>query len=219
MAILKTKKADLNIHYKKYFQISLIFVLALLIAAFKFSPQLSTQSVIKDSGGVIIDVFPIPPSDQFTKPPVPPRPQIPEIATVDNIIDIEFDPTDIEINAIINPPAELEKPSNRIVEEEDHIPFFRVEVKPEIIGGYESILKNVYYTELARRAFIEGRVSIGFIVNKEGNVEDATILKGITDELDLIALNAVKQTKFTPGLQRGKPVVVKMVIPIVFKLK
>ncbi|MBK7631674.1 MAG: energy transducer TonB [Ignavibacteriales bacterium] len=219
MAILKTKKADLNIHYKKYLKISIIIVLTLLIAAFKFSPNQSKQPSIKEDPGCIINIFDIPPTELITKPLLPPRPQLPEISTGDNIIDIEFDATDFDLTENISPPAELEKPSNRIVEEEDHIPFFRVEVKPEIIGGLESILKNVYYTEIARRAMIEGRVTIEFIVNKNGNVEDATVLKGISEELDLIALNAVKQARFTPGLQRGKPVMVKMVIPIVYKLK
>ncbi len=105
------------------------------------------------------------------------------------------------------------------MENEEHIPFFSVEIKPEIIGGLESILKNVYYTEIAKRAMIEGRVSIEFIVNQNGDVENAKVLKGISEELDLIALNAVKHAKFKPGLQRGKPVTVKMVIPIVFRLK
>ncbi len=135
------------------------------------------------------------------------------------MIDIEVDPTDIDFIDNMPTPIKLEPPSNRIVEEEDQIPFVLVEIKPEIIGGLQSILKNVYYTEIARRACIEGKVSIGFIVNKTGEVEDAKVLKGISEELDLIALNAVKQAKFTPGLQRGKPVAVKMVIPIVFKLK
>lgn len=219
MAILKTKKADLNIHYKKYFQISMILVLSILIAAFKFSPRSSEKHVIQDSGGCIINIIDVPQTDQNTRPQLPPRPQIPEIATVDNIVDIEFEPTDIDINANISKPIQLENPSNRIVENEEHIPFFSVEIKPEIIGGLESILKNVYYTEIAKRAMIEGRVSIEFIVNQNGDVENAKVLKGISEELDLIALNAVKHAKFKPGLQRGKPVNVKMVIPIVFRLK
>ena len=218
MAILKTKKADLNIHYKKYFQISMIIVLVLLIAAFKFSPNTSEANMLMDKPGCIINVIDIPLTEQNTKPKLPPRPQIPEVATVEDIIDIEVDPTDIDLTANLGLPPDFEKPSNKIVEE-DNIPFFAVEVKPEIIGGLETILKNVYYTDMARRAQIEGRVSIGFVVNKNGEVEDAKVLKGISEELDMIALNAVKQAKFNPGLQRRKPVNVRMVIPIVFKLK
>jgi protein TonB len=144
---------------------------------------------------------------------------LPEVAVVEDIVDIEFDPTEIDLTANLDLPPELDKPSNRIVEEEDQIPFFAVAVKPEIIDGFESILKNVYYTEIARRAQIEGRISIGFVVNKTGEIEDAKVLKGISEDLDMIALNAVKRIKFTPGLQRGKPVKVTMVIPILFKLK
>ncbi|MCU0343076.1 MAG: energy transducer TonB [Ignavibacterium sp.] len=219
MAILKTKKADLNIHHKKYLQISAIIVLVLLIAAFKFSPKGSKIVMLKEKPGVMITMIDIPLTNQNTKPKPPPKPQIPDVTVVEEIIDIEFDPTDIDLNANLDLPAELEKPSNRIIEEELDIPFYAVEVKPEIIGGLESILKNVYYTEFARRAEIEGRVSIGFVVNKQGEVEDAKVLKGISEDLDLIALNAVKKAKFTPGLQRGKPVKVKMVVPILFKLK
>lgn len=219
MAIIKTKKADLNIHYKKYFQISTILVLVLLIAAFKFSPKASGTIMLKEKPGIIITTIDIPPTDHNTKPKPPPKPQIPDVAVVENIVDIEFDPTDIDLNANLDLPPELQKPSNRIIELEKDIPFFAVEVKPEIIGGLESILKNVYYTDIARRAEIEGRVSIGFVVNKLGEVEDAKVLKGISGDLDMIALNAVKKVKFTPGLQRGKPVKVIMVIPILFKLK
>lgn len=219
MAIIKTKKADLNIHYKKYLQISMIIVLGLLIAAFKFSPDATKTPPVKENPGCIIKIIDIPVTQQNTKPLTPPRPQIPEITTTDDFEEIEYDGTDIDFTANLGTPPELEKPSNRIVEEEDRIPFFAVEVKPEIIGGLNSILKNVHYTEIAKRAQLEGRVSIEFIVNKIGNVEDAKVLKGISEELDMIALNAVKEAKFKPGLQRGIPVKVTMVIPIVFKLK
>lgn len=219
MAIVKTKKADLNIHYKKYFQISTIIVLSLLIAAFKFAPNSKKAEIIKDQDPTIINVVDIPWTEQNQKPPLPPRPMLPVITSADNIIDIEVDQTDIDFTENMPTPTKLDPPSNRIVEVEEQIPFFRVEVKPEIIGGLQSILKNVYYTEIARRAGIEGRVTIEFLVNKTGDVEDAKVLKGISEELDLIALNSVKQAKFKPGLQRGKPVTVTMVIPIVFKLK
>ena len=60
MAIVKTKKADLNIHHKKYFQISMIIVLTLLIAAFKFSPNVKKAEKIKDADPTIlkVEIFP-----------------------------------------------------------------------------------------------------------------------------------------------------------------
>lgn len=50
-------------------------------------------------------------------------------------------------------------------------------------------------------------------------MEEAKLLKGISEEFDKIALNKVEHAKLTPGLQRGKPVKITMVIPIVLRLK
>ncbi|MDP2363852.1 MAG: energy transducer TonB [Ignavibacteria bacterium] len=218
MAIVKTKKADLNIHYKKYFQTSIIFVLILLIAAFKFSPKRSDPPPIIPEPKPWIDLVDITRTNQITKPPTPPKPPVPQIATNDVIDDNIFNATDIDVDAKLSAPPQLEKPSNRIVEVENE-EFRVVEEMPAIIGGLVSILKNIHYTELARRLDIEGRVIIEILVDKNGNICEAEVVKSLFPELDLIALNAVKQAKFTPGMQRGKPVKVRMTIPIVFKLK
>ena len=217
MAILKTKKADLNIHYRKYFQISIIIVLTMLIAAFKFSPDLTKNPPLKNDGEIIITVLDIPNSEQNLKPPIPPRPQIPEIATEDILDEPEFIDNDLNENDVVVAPPDIDKTNNRIVEEE--IIFVAVEEMPTIIGGPEIINKNIHYTDIAKRLDIQGKVIIGILVDKKVEVVESEVIKSLFHELDLIALNAVKQAKFTPGLQRGKPVKVRMVIPIVFKLK
>ena len=70
----------------------------------------------------------------------------------------------------------------------------------------ESIIKKLYYPELARRAGIEGRVVIAAVITKEGNVTNAHVLQSLFPSLDEVALKAVNETKFIPGMQRGKPV-------------
>ena len=90
---------------------------------------------------------------------------------------------------------------------------------PAIIGGIKTIQEKVHYTEIARRASIEGTVFIEVTIDKSGNVMNATIKKGLGAGLDEEALNAVLSTKFIPGKQRGRPVNVKMVIPIKFVLR
>jgi len=50
-------------------------------------------------------------------------------------------------------------------------------------------------------------------------VINASVLQSLFPSLDEVALNAVKETKFIPGKQRGKPVNVEMKIPIQFRLK
>jgi protein TonB len=217
MAAFKNKKVDLNSHYKKYFQISLIVVLTMLIASFKFSPPSSKIQPTKEKEHDIFMVADIIKTKQPKKPPLPPKPQIPILSITDIPDELELDNVEINENENLSAPPDRRISGNIISEDEENI-FIVVEQRPEIIGGLESIHKNVHYTEIAKRVGIEGRVVIEIIIDKNGDVVQAEIVKGIFDELDLIALNAVKKAKFIPGLQRGKPVKVKMWIPIVFKL-
>lgn len=90
---------------------------------------------------------------------------------------------------------------------------------PAPVGGLRTIQEKVHYTEIARRALIEGTIYIQAKINKNGEVVDAKVLKGLGAGLDEEALNAVLATKFIPGKQRGKPVNVQMVIPIKFVLR
>lgn len=93
-----------------------------------------------------------------------------------------------------------------------------VEEMPELIGGLASIQTNIRYPEMARRAGIEGRVYVQFIVNKQGDVEEARVIRGIGGGADEEALRVVNEAKFRPGMQRGQPVRVQYSLPIVFKL-
>jgi TonB family protein len=90
---------------------------------------------------------------------------------------------------------------------------------PEIIGGFFSIQKNIKYPELAKRAGIEGKVYVLALINEEGNVVNARVIKGIGAGCDEAALEAVKGVKFTSARKDGKPVKVQVTIPIAFKLQ
>jgi TonB family protein len=97
--------------------------------------------------------------------------------------------------------------------------YVAVENMPEPIGGLKAIQEKIVYPEIAKRAGIEGKVFILAFIDENGNVVSAKILKGIGAGCDEAALNAVKETKFTPGKQRGKPVKTQFSIPIMFKLQ
>ncbi len=97
--------------------------------------------------------------------------------------------------------------------------FVAVEEMPEPIGGIIAIQSKIKYPEIAKRAGIEGKVYVQAFIDENGNVENAKIIKGIGAGCDEAALEAVKQTKFTPGRQKGKPVKVQVSIPISFKLQ
>ena len=107
-------------------------------------------------------------------------------------------------------------PGSDVSVEEDF--FVVVEEMPELIGGLASIQSDIQYPEMARRAGIEGRVYVQFIVNENGDVENPRIIRGIGGGADEAALEAVKQAKFKPGVQKGKPVRVQYSLPIVFRL-
>lgn len=79
--------------------------------------------------------------------------------------------------------------------------------------------ENVKYPQDAAKNKIQGRVLVQFIVDKEGNVKDPTILQEVYPSLDAEALRVVKlMPRWTPGYQDGQPVNVKYALPIVFKL-
>jgi TonB family protein len=102
---------------------------------------------------------------------------------------------------------------------DQNIYFVAVEEMPEPIGGMYAIQSKIKYPESAKNQGIEGKVFIQAFIDEIGNVEDAKVIKGAGYGLDEAALEAVKQTKFTPGKQKGKPVKVQVSIPIVFKLQ
>lgn len=217
MALKKNPKADLRAKYKKVFEISLILSLAFMIIAFKFFPKLQGSSAMLEGPQELFTVEDIQHTKQENRPPPPPKPPIPIEAPSDDVLeDIEISSTEIDFEAQIEapPPPKEEK----IVEEEPTY-FVAVEDMPEPIGGIQAIQSKIVYPEMAKRAGVEGRVHILAFVDENGNVTKAEVLKGLGAGLDEAAVSAVKQTKFKPGKQRGKPVKVQVAIPIIFRLQ
>jgi TonB family protein len=97
--------------------------------------------------------------------------------------------------------------------------FVAVAKMPRLKGGYAEFQKKVTYPKSCYDAGIEGRVSVQFVVNKKGMPTNVHVVNGIGGGCDQAAMDAVKKyARFTPGKQRGKPVNVKMSLPIVYKL-
>lgn len=101
--------------------------------------------------------------------------------------------------------------------------FTIVESQPEFEGGLEGfhryIMNEVRYPLEARRAGVEGRVDVQFVVGKDGLLSDVKAIKGIGSGCDEEAVRVLQNAPaFKPATQNGKPVFVRMVVPIVFKL-
>ena len=75
------------------------------------------------------------------------------------------------------------------------------------------------YTEVARRARIEGIVIVEAVIDRQGNVTNVRVLKSLPFGLDMAALNAIKQWKFTPGTLNGQPVPVYYNLTVNFRIE
>ncbi len=96
------------------------------------------------------------------------------------------------------------------------------EVQPKPEGGYESyyaqLSKNLKYPRQAIRQHVDGRVYVEFVVDRNGTVSQVKVIKGIGAGCDEEAMRVLALTKWEPGKQRGKPVNVRMIIPVIFKM-
>jgi len=100
----------------------------------------------------------------------------------------------------------------------DQEPFVIVERSPILLGGLKGLQADLRYPEIAKRAGVEGRVYLQFIVDETGKVRDPMVTRGIGAGCDEEALRAIESVLFVPGVQRGVRVPVKMSIPITFRL-
>lgn len=102
--------------------------------------------------------------------------------------------------------------------------FTVVEQMPEFPGGesamYDFLDKNMQYPNIAKEQSIQGKVWIGFIVDKLGNVTNVEVLRGIGGGCDEEAIRVINMMpRWNPGKQSGKVVQVKFRFPINFSLK
>lgn len=95
---------------------------------------------------------------------------------------------------------------------------FAQDKQSEPIGGAEEMIKNVVYPASAKEAGIQGKVFVKAIIDENGNVTETSILKSVNDDCDKAAMDAIKKTKFTPGIKDNKPVKAEVTIPVMFKL-
>lgn len=118
--------------------------------------------------------------------------------------------------------AELQE-QKVIIEEKPQI-FTIVEQMPSFPGGEAEMMKfignSLKYPVVAQESGIQGRVTVRFVVTKEGNIDQVEVVRGIDPSCDREAIRVVKSMpKWTPGRQNGKSVPVYFTLPILFRLK
>ena len=104
------------------------------------------------------------------------------------------------------------------------IPFSVVENKPTFNDSDANefskwVSEQMQYPQDAIDQNIQGRVVLQFTVNKEGQVEDVQVVRGVNEALDNEAVRVVTASpKWEPGTQNGNPVNVRYTFPVVFRL-
>ena len=103
-------------------------------------------------------------------------------------------------------------------------PFDVVEQMPQFPGGIKELMtflsQNVRYPEAAHKAGQQGRVIANFVVEKDGSITEACVVKSVSPELDAEALRVISSMpNWIPGMQNGEAVRVKYTVPITFRLQ
>ncbi len=219
------KKNEADVHKKTGLFLNVGLTLALLLTITAFEWKFYDDANLVDLGQVqdnFEDIMDIPPTEQ--PPPPPPKVQQPEIIEVPDEEEIEEEiqvDLDVEISeeTVVEEVVFEDAPEEEVAEEI----FTIVEDQPQPKGGmgafYEYIQKKLRYPNQARRMGIEGKVFVQFVVDKDGTITDVQAVKGIGAGCDEEAARVISEApKWSPGKQRGKPVKVRMILPITFKL-
>lgn len=220
MALRKEEGADLRSWYRLFVEVGLTLSLLILVVAFQLDYQSSQNFQVDLQEQEVVEMEEIQQTQQENEPPPPPKPpvpvEVPNNETIENE-DVDFDASlDLEESLDTSegpPPDEDEEEESQ----EDEI-FVVVEQQPDC-GGVEALQDEVEYPDFARKAGIEGRVFVQFVVNENGDVVQPEVTRGVHKLLNEEALRAVQQLSCQPGQQRGESVKVRMSLPVTFRLQ
>ena len=102
--------------------------------------------------------------------------------------------------------------------------FEVAEEMPEFPGGGMSALMsylkdNMRYPASAKEKGTQGRVTVQFVVDKDGSIKEPKLLRSVDKDMDAEALRLISNMpKWKPGRQKGQPVAVKYTVPVMFSL-
>ena len=228
METKKTPKANLENKRPRWLLVGYVTVLAFMFVAFEWTRDVRVDT----SGRITENVFEQDMEIPLTRQPEvtpPPPPQVTPINDVLTIID--DDDTAEETNF-----ASSEETGEDVVTK--HIPvtvdeevvveddiFVIVEENPQFPdGGTAGLLqylgKNIKYPTIPQENGTQGRVTVQFVVNKDGSIVDVKVIRGVDPYLDKEAVRVIStMPKWIPGKQRGVPVRCKFTVPVTFKLQ
>lgn len=227
MVVIKSASADLRRRYPLFFEIGLAASLGLAILLFTVPFESSGDFVLVEHQQEIVRVEDIEQTRQIEQPPPPPQAPSPiEVAndafveeiTLNFDMDLDLDEAATRVATPPPPPPPASAPEVAPPPAPEEEIFVIVEEPPQLIGGIQGIQDRLQYPEVARLASLQGTVYLQFVVDEQGNVVDPVCVRepggGTCEE----ALRVIRDAKFEPGRQRGKPVKVRFALPVKFRL-
>ena len=228
MEVKKSPKADLENKKSTWMLIGYVIVLAFMFVAFEWTKRdikIDTSQAIAD---VIFEeeIIPITEQPEQATPPPPEAPSIPETLTIVED-DADVEETTIASTEDVGQKVEIKYVPVAVEEEEpkEQTIFEIVEEAPEFINGgmaglMQYLSKNIKYPTIAQENGTQGRVVVQFVVNRDGSIVDAKVMRGVDPYLDKEALRVINSMpKWKPGKQRGKPVRCRYTVPVMFRLQ
>ncbi|MDY6206249.1 MAG: TonB family protein [Prevotella sp.] len=237
---MKTKKtlvANLEEKRKTHFLLGLILALTILFVGLEYTtrsePAVAGEKLLDDMAQ---DLELLPVTDQRDMVAMLQRKSMPAVAEKINEVKevvthegAELPQPTVEIvqNGEADAQTAVEKtdkPETNAADLSNQPLSFRVvEELPEFPGGLSAFVgwltKRLNYPPMARQQRIQGKVVVGFIVNKDGSVADLKIVKSLHTDLDREAMRVMQMMpKWKPGKQKGVPCRTVVSVPIVFKL-
>ena len=183
------------------------------------------------------DIIPIT-KQELPEAPPPPIPEIIEV--VSDEIELEIEPDIASTETDQEEAVKWESPIDIENEEEvsEEVLNFAVVERVPVFPGCEKarnnderkacfqtklleyVVKNFEFPEQARELNLQGRIYVKFVVEKNGEVSNIEILRGVDPILDNEAVRCVKGLpRISPAEQRGKPVRMSFVLPIYAKME
>jgi len=228
MELKKSPHADLETKKRFFFELSLVVTMLICIYAFKETSGIKPTASLGDLPNQLVEEILIPitkPED--IKPELPPPPKVIDLLLiVENNTEItdELEIIDTEATNTTAIYAEMQKSNKKEEVVDDAIIFIAPEEMPLFPGGDKALLKflsqNIKYPAIAAENGIAGKVTVNFVVNIDGSISNARIIRGVDQALDKEALRVIySMPKWKPGKQSGKPVRVSYAVPINFLLQ
>ena len=96
-------------------------------------------------------------------------------------------------------------------------------IKPTFLGGNKAfsayLSQNLNYPETTRKASVQGKVYVEFVVDRDGSIQGVSVLRGVHPDSDAEAIRLIQNMpNWIPGEQGGEKIKVKQTIPINFSL-